>query len=257
MERTNHFGNAKKLLAEWARTTALAIVPLLTAVSAHAAGVAYPILPIGNLSCGSRAGAGACTGNVGDSSSPSPVNGVYGVSFFTTNGGIDFTNPGGSPFIVITAGGSLDGTLPTNIPVFWDFTLSSDGSLVIDSWSLGFSLGTTEATNNVGQFTTIGSPGGTFSGTGSITTSGSPTTLYETIVLEVNTNGGTGDLFITAPFNFGSAPEPASAGLLAAGLGILAWLGRRSKSGLIDQRDQPAGAAPHTSRSASTRPSTV
>jgi hypothetical protein len=225
MERTNRFGNAKKLLARWARTTALVIVPLATAVSAHALTV-FPTLPTGNLNLECS----TCTGNVGDSSSQSPVNGIYGVSFFTTNGGLDFSDPGPSPFIEITAGGTLNGTLPSNIPVFWDFTLSSDGSLVIDSWDLAFSLGTSPGGSNVGQFTTSGSPGGTFSGTGSITTSSSPSTLYETVVLSVNTNGETGDLFITAPFNFGSAPEPASFGMLAAGLGILAWLGRRRKA---------------------------
>jgi hypothetical protein len=101
MERTDYLANAKKLLAQWALTTALAIVPLLTAVSAHAAGVAYPILPTGNLDlvC-----VPTCTGNVGDSSSQSPVNGIYGVSFFTTNGGIDFADAGPAPNIEISAG---------------------------------------------------------------------------------------------------------------------------------------------------------
>jgi hypothetical protein len=100
----------------------------------------------------------------------------------------------------------------------------------IIGWELDFLLGTSPQDDTYGEFSTVGYAGGTFSGTGSITTSGSPSTLYETVILGVATFGGPGDVFVTAPFNFGSAPEPASFGMLAAGLGILAWLGRRRKA---------------------------
>jgi hypothetical protein len=235
MERREYFAHTKGRLAQWARSTALAIVPLATAVTAHAVALP-PMLPSGNFVCTQQGtSANSCSAN--DTPLVSPGLQVSGVSFYTTGDGIDIALSDGasSATVTMSAGGTLNETLSRNVPVFWDFTLAEDGSTQIESWNLSFDLGTGVGDSTYGSFSTSANPSGpgSFVGNGIVTVGTSvpaSSTIYETVVLAVTTNGGTGDVFITAPFNFGSAPEPASFGLLGAGLGILAWLGRRRKA---------------------------
>jgi hypothetical protein len=221
MEKTNYIDKAKKLMLQTARTTALVIVPLAAAVSAHANTI-VPALPTGGFACSPN-----CSG--GDSTITNP-NGLTGVSFYGT---ADFYTSGGSFGFGFSAGGPFAGTLPSPMPVSWDFELTSDPSVTIGSWSLTFTLSGFAA----GSVTETGSGGGTFIGSDSfavsptVVTSGS---LTETVTLSTNTSGN-GSVYLSVPpgtsfdFNSVSTPEPGSAGLMAAGLALLAGWARKRR----------------------------
>jgi hypothetical protein len=159
------------------------------------------------------------------------VSGFEGVSFFTlTSENVTIPVSGGSvATLTMSDGGTFGQTLPASIPLTWNFTLAANGGSTISGWNLKFELGTSAGNSADGSFTTTGGAGaGTFTGSGTMTASGSPATLYETIVLAISTSGASGNVVITAPFDFG-VPEPATVGTLGAGLGFLAWLFRRRK----------------------------
>ncbi len=241
MERTNYVNKAKSLMLKAARTSALVIVPLAAAVSAHAGSVA---LPSGNVSCSSNIEA-ICFG--GDSQLPDLGSGVQGLSFFTSGGFTQtfFTSSGSSVFQMTLADfGTLGGTIAagTQIPVDWVFTLAGFSGATIDSWTLGFELGSSPGFTDYGAVSGSGLSGGSISGGDTLTVSqdiASGSTLYESVVLSVNTtNSGGGGIQVTVPtlstWDFNSAaapavPEPASVGMIGAGLAFLGALIRRRR----------------------------
>jgi hypothetical protein len=228
MEHSSYASKARCLFAKRARTMALVFLPLAAAANAHATN-SFVTLPTGNFICSVAIGTSSgCSGDTGDAQLPAE-NGIAGVSFFTLPGQeIDVTPFFGGIQITMTADGTLNQTLTQNVPVSWDFTLSTTGTAVITTWSNGFNLGTSSGDNSYGDFGTSGNGGGNFTGSGIITLLSDPSggsTLYETFNLVIETSG-TGDVLITAPFDFG-VPEPATAGMFGAGLGLLAWLFRR------------------------------
>lgn len=241
MERTNYVNKAKSLMLRAARTGALVIMPLAAAVSAHAASIA---LPSGNVTCSTNADA-QCTG--GDVQLLDLGSGIQGLSFFTSGGFTQtfFASSGSSTFLALGDSGTLGGTIAggTSIPVAWNFTIGSiSGS--ISSWQLDFMLGSTAGGSDFGSFSTNGSGGGTLiesDSIGIVVVSGgiaSGTTLFETAQITVNM-GNAGDLEVTVPegttLDFQSVasaavPEPASVGMIGAGLAFLGTLlGRRRK----------------------------
>jgi hypothetical protein len=237
MERTNYVNRAKQLLLDTARTSALVIVPLAAACTAQASTI-YA-LPTSNFSCTNSAefacpGAGVSTiGNSG---------GIAGASFYTSSSqNIGFTSGGGVDFtLTMSAYGSSSGSLPASIPVDWDFKIIPPQGITISGWSLTFDLSDTAVGNgDLGTVTETGSGNGPFQGAATMTlASGSPSNLYETAILTVDTGGeGDGgyvavDVFSGNSFDFNgapvsSAPEPASVGLFGAGIAFMGALLRR------------------------------
>lgn len=242
MERTNYVNKAKSLMLKAARTSALVIVPLAAAVSAHAGSVA---LPSGNVSCSSNISGGTCFG--GDSQLADLGSGVQGLSFFTSGGFTQtfFTSSGSSVLQMTLADfGTLGGTIAggTQIPVDWVFTLTPFSGATIESWTLSFELGSSPGFTDYGAVSGSGISGGSISGGDTLTVSqdiASGSTLYESVVLSVNTtNLGGGGVQVTVPtlstwdFNSVAAaavPEPASVGMIGASLAFLGALIRRRR----------------------------
>ena len=135
-------------------------------------------------------------------------------------------------------GSDLSGSLSAGqiLPLNYAFGLGNLG-YGVPSWNLEFELGTSGSPALYGSQTFSGST----SGSGSLTVNpggiADGNALVETVVLTLT---GIETDYSTAPpafqvndpdFQFQgiSAPEPASAGLLAAGLGFFAWLFRRRR----------------------------
>lgn len=246
MENTNYVARAKELMMKTVRTTALVIVPLAAAVSAHGGAV----LPTSNLTCTTidAFGSGTCT--MGDSQQGSQ-SGITGVSFFTTSGGgpVGFNLSGGSTNITLKvgAGGNLSGDLMQNDSVgfSFNFNLQSGGS--VSAWAITLALGNSLNDFSYGTFFASGSGGsGSFipeSGSGTIVIpSGgvaSGSLFWETVTLSATISGGS-FLQINIPggatidYNSAAAvqsgvPEPASMGLIGSGLAFLGYLFRRRR----------------------------
>jgi hypothetical protein len=245
MERTNYVSKAKSLMLKTARTTALVIVPLAAAVSAHAGSIALP--SSGEPTC-SVSVSGSCF--AGDAQLADLGSGVQGLS----SGGFTQTmfvfTSGASLPVNMTMGdsGVLGGTIAagTLIPVSWDFNMTPlSGSGTIDSWILTFGLGSSAGGTNFGSASTsggsIGSSGATISG-GPINLQVlsdlvSGTTLFESVSLtmDVTTNLGVQvTVFDASSWDFNSVaaasvPEPATTGLIGAGLAFFGALLRRRK----------------------------
>jgi hypothetical protein len=249
MERTNYVDKAKSLLLKTARTTALVIVPLAAAVSAHAGSIA---LPSGSPTCSNNVDS-SCS--AGDSQEPDLGSGVQGLSFFTSGGFTQNLIAGGSGSTIpinMTLGdsGTVGGTIAagTVIPVAWNFNMTPiSGSGTITSWTLTFNLGSTAGGSQYGSAETsgsspIGSAGSTIIG-GPIplditTTIPGSTTLFESVELSMEVDNTNFGVQVTVPENttwdFQSvaattAPEPASLGFIGAGLAFLGALIRRRK----------------------------
>ena len=247
MEKTNYVAKAKQLIARSAQTAALVIVPLATASSARAI-TTYSVLPTTNFTCvdidsersPADGSSGSCTSGAGVSplGAPSGGTGVQGVSFFTT-GTVSIGLVSGSAILQMIASGLLNQTLSVSVPLHYDFTLSNIVNTPIDSWNLEFDLGNSGSLTTYGSFNASGSGAGTFSGSGTLNLLSNPaagSTLYVAATLTVVGNGQTGTIGISVPqgasFDFSSSvPEPATAGLLATGLGALAlWFRRLRRS---------------------------
>lgn len=246
MERMNYVSKAKELMLKTARTTALVIVPLAAAVSAQAGTV---LLPTGNAACSTNL-SGSCSG--GDVQLADLGSGIAGVSLFMTNGSQTFFFSSGSGVVLdlaLTASGLLGGSIAggTTLPVGWNFTLRSlSGS--IGSWTLFFELGSVLGASDYGSVGVSGSGGGTFTSPLPTTTflvvaSGgiaSGSKLFEEAVLRFNASTvfTLADVTISVPpggsFDFNSVagtstPEPATLGVMGAGLAFLGALLRRRK----------------------------
>jgi len=250
VERTNYVDKAKSLMLKTARTTALVIVPLAAAVSAHA-GTIISLPESGNPTCTVSFISGSCSAS--DSPEPSLGSGIQGLSFFTSGGFTQnlFLSTSGSSLpvgIAMADSGILGGTIGagTLIPVDWFFTLDPlSGSGTIDSWVLTFALGLTAGGQDFGFASTsggsIGSSGATIIG-GPINLAvtnniGSGTTLFESVTLLMNVTTDLG-VQVTVPgltsWDFQSvaataAPEPATTGLIGASLAFLGVLLRRRR----------------------------
>jgi hypothetical protein len=238
MDRTNYVNKAKNLLLRTARTSALVIVPLAAAVTASATTISG--LPTGNFACTTFSG--PCNGGA---SAIVHSGSLSGTSLYTTGDtNIGYTSGGGMNFnISLSAYGPFLGSLPSSIPVDWDFTINAPDGINVTSWSLLFELSSTAVgDNNLGSVTEVGNGTGEFTGADTLTlASASPSNLYETAVLTVDTNGS-GFGFVTANILQGGsadfngapvtsgAPEPASVGLFAAGLAAMGALLRRRKA---------------------------
>lgn len=249
MERTNYVSKAKSLILKTARTTALVIVPLAAAVSAHAGSIALP--SSGNPTCQTSADA-SCS--AGDSPAVDLGSGIQGLSFYTSGGFTQylFVSSSGSVTPVTMAmgdSGIMAGTIAagTLIPVSWDFNMSPiSGSGTIDSWTLLFSLGSTPGGSDYGSAT---ASGGSIGSSGSTVIGGpinlnvlsdivSGSTLYENVMLTMqldNANvGAQVTVFNATSWDFNSVaasavPEPATTGLIGAGLAFFGALLRRRR----------------------------
>jgi hypothetical protein len=242
MERTNYVNKAKSLILKTARTTALVIMPLAAAVSAHAGSIA---LPTGNLSCSTSIPSGSCQG--GEAQLADLGSGVQGLSFFTSGGFTQgFSISSGTTIMTmmladfgIVSGGSIP--TGTMIPVDWAFSTSASSGATINSWNLAFQLGSGPGFIDDGVVSGGGSGAGFFSGSNTLITTGpilSGSPLYESVLLTLNLNGNFGFIQITVPngttFDFqsvaaSSVPEPASVGLIGAGLAFFGALLRRRR----------------------------
>jgi PEP-CTERM motif len=245
MENTNYVARAKALMMKTARTTALVIVPLAAAVSAHAGA----ILPTSNLTCKFNdefTFSGSCNSSVGDTQAAA-LGGIQGVSFFTTDGPIGFSLSGSTTFVklIVGAGGPLSGNLTQNDPVGFSFSfnLPSGGSLT--TWQITMAFGNAFNDSSYGSFSMSGSgvSGSSTpeSGSGTITIpSGgvaSGSTFWETTTITATSSGGS-FLNINVPsggtFDYNSVaasgvPEPGSVGLIGSGLAFLGYLFRRRR----------------------------
>jgi hypothetical protein len=251
MERTNYVDKAKKLMLQAARTTALVIVPLAAAVSsAHAGSIA--LASSGSPVCTTSASGSFCF--AGDSLEPDLGSGVQGLSFYTSGGFTQnlFVNSSGSTIPTTMSmgdSGVMGGTIAagTLIPVSWNFNMTPlSGSGTISSWSLVFELGSTAGGS---QFGSIGTSGGSIGSSGATIIGGpinlnvsstilSGTTLFETVLLTMNLTNTNVGVQVTVPnasswdFNSVAAtgvPEPATTGLIGAGMAFFAALLRRRK----------------------------
>ncbi len=251
LEKTNYVAKAKQLIAQSARTAALVIVPLAIAGSARAITTytvpTYAVLPTGSLSCvdidseglAQDGSSGICTSGAGISQLGAPAGGtgVEGVSFFTT-GTVSIGILSGSAILQMIASGPLNQTLPVSVPVHYDFVLSNIVGTPIGNWDLEFDLGNSGSLTTYGSFNASGFGAGTFSGSATLNLLSNPalgSTLYVAATLDILSNGDSGTIGISVPqgasFDFeSSVPEPATAGMLATGLGALAlWFRRRRK----------------------------
>jgi hypothetical protein len=213
-----------------ARTTALVIVPLAAAVSAHASTV---ILPTSNFSCFEVDHGGTSGSCSGGALQLGPSDGVAGVQLFTL-GAIDFGSSGGN-LTLSTNGNTSGGTLlsGTTLPVSWDFVLSPQGahatSDLID-WQL--TLAVWASGSLIGSYATSGSGNDTITGSNSIQTDAPASTdvsLIGKLSWEGDINASGIDVSVPegTSFDFNSpgataVPEPATTGLLATGLACIA-----------------------------------
>jgi hypothetical protein len=248
MEHTNYVARAKALMMKTARTTALVIVPLAAAVSAHAGAIVASgaVLPTSNLTC-TRVdgfGTGGCTMNDLQQTSQS---GITGLSFYTGTGAVGFNLSGSSTAIQLKvgAGGPLSGNLTQNDPVAFSFNFNLQSGGSVSSWSILMAFGNAFGDSSYGSFGASGSGGsGSFipesgSGTLVIPSGGiaSGSTFWETTTINATISGGI-NLQINVPggatFDYNSAaassvPEPGSVGLLGSGLAFLGYLFRRRR----------------------------
>lgn len=242
MEQTNYVTRAKELMMKTARTTALVIVPLAAAVSAHGGA----ILPTSNLSCSQTDAFGTVSCTSGASvEQAAPENGIQGVSFFSSNS-LGFGLSGSSTAVTLEygAGGPLSGDLNQNDPVGFNFSfgLISGGSVA--SWQVTLEFGNALGDSSYGVFTASGSGGSGAnipeSGSGTLVVPNSVasgSTFWETAIINATISGGI-FLQITVPggttldFNSANAvaaPEPGSIGLMGAGVALLGCLFRRRR----------------------------
>lgn len=232
---TNYTEKAKRLMHKAARVTALVIVPLASAVNAHAIAIG-PTLPLGSPTC-------SITDNVSSSSCSGGAFAIFGIPTDTVGVGLAtqssaLFSSGGTAQLILSASGLLvGGSIPsgTTIPLAYNFDLSFlDGSLraAANSWNLDFQL--LDGAGVIGDSGllsgTVSDPslsGGAFIGgvssmvTNSTALSGDR--LTEQVTLNVSWQPGDADTLLIdvpspgsfdyAPTNIASVPEPGTMGL--------------------------------------------
>ncbi|MBL8227655.1 MAG: PEP-CTERM sorting domain-containing protein [Bryobacterales bacterium] len=243
MPQTDYLARAKKLMQGAARKAALVIVPLAAAVQSEAAA----ILPTSNPTCsGSDDGLFRACVTVAEQL-PAGSNGITGVKLYSGDSGstLAFLS-GGLAEITMGTSDFVSGSVASGllIPLAYSFSISGSGAVALSSWNLTYTL---SAPSGGGIFatTTVSSSGGAFgpfSGTANMVTSGAFTDGLMSVqaILQVDWSTEGGALFVTIPSNSidfnaipaNDVPEPASAGLMVAGLAVLGWrLVRRRRDG--------------------------
>jgi hypothetical protein len=232
-----------RLTKETARLVALILVTFCAAaVHANAGPVSLPVT--GSPTC-----QGAfndtdgfnCATSVTDSMlSGTAVNGVE----FSTVSAIVFPTAtiGANDSLQLTDTGTITGgTLSGSLPVSYNFQVTSNG--LVESWGVTIALGTAANSQLYGSESFGGSIGTTsssdsISGSGTMTLMDTPIsgTVVESVYFQVAVSTGT-TMSATFPFEFqavngnaSTAPEPASVGLLGAGLGLIAWRWKRARN---------------------------
>lgn len=243
MPQTDYLARAKKLMQGAARKAALVIVPLAAAVQSEAAA----ILPTGNPTC-SASDTGGPVGCVTVAEQlPAGSNGITGVKLYSGDSGSTLAFfSGGIAQITMGTSGFVSGSIASGltIPLSFDFSISGSGFVALNSWNLTYTL---SAPSGGGVFatTTVSSSGGSLgpiSGTANMVSSQAFTDGLMTVeaILQVDWSSDGGALFVTIPSNSidfnairtNDVPEPASAGLMVAGLAVLGWrLVRRRRDG--------------------------
>ena len=257
----NYTEKAKRLMQKAARTTALVIVPLASAISAHAIPFNGPVLPPGNPTCtGSDNGSPFNCSGGSFSRSPISITGIQGVSLFTS-GGVFFEN-GGTATLVLSASGLISGAgIPngTLIPLGFVFGAGFDdggvGATVTD-WDLEFTL--LDGASLIGDSGLLtggfSDSGGSFvADTSSMTTTGDALpgdTLTEQVTLHVSWDPGEGDSLVldvpdVATFDYNSTtdissvPEPGTMGLAGSVFALAGYhLLRRKKGWTLVRSDR-------------------
>jgi hypothetical protein len=203
-------------------------MPLAAAVSAHAASVT---LPTSNFTCSddSGFGSGSCTSGSGVSQTSGG-----GLSFYLSSGGVLLAGDGsltesshGSVSGAIASGASIPYTIDIGLSYF---TLDPNYSLEVEVLDT-----TTDKTLVDSTFSgSYGISGATISDSGSFTAmngSSGGNTIEVEFTLTLSNVPGNGRTTVTipegesvdiGPITSASTPEPASIGLMGAGL---AWLG--------------------------------
>jgi len=232
VETTDYVARAKRLMQKHARTAALVIVPLASAVAANAS----VLLPTSGFTCTATGISGSdCTSGAGVEQLADPGNGYQGLKFFTS-GPITIFSSGSATLDFQTSGALGGGFLPSglNIPVAYAFTLSGSA---VTTWTLDIeiSAGTPGSSTLEGAFIISGSGTGLFSGTGILNMSGfvsGSTVVFAGIDAQTSSSG---DVGIDVPHGSvdinsipASVPEPGSIGLLGSALaGLAMWLRKR------------------------------
>ena len=221
-----------------ARCAALVIVPLASAVGAHATQVTLS-LPSSGFSC-SLLPNGGSGGDCSSGAGVTPNSG--GISFFTSSGGFAFSS-GGS--IQMLTSGSGSGAIGVGALVPYGYAFSLDDEQIDPQWTLEFGIldATTETvildqivSGSFGVGTTLFSGSGTFTtlaGTsaGDILNAGFVLSENSADFVDIAIPEGSSVDFGAISNNASTAPEPGSIGLLGGGLAWLAFqLRKRRKS---------------------------
>lgn len=237
MQSVNSVSRAKAFMRSHARTAALVIAPLASAVSAHAIPIVVN-LPTGHYTCSytvSPSGAGSCSG--GATTNAGSPGQIGGTSFFLS-GDLNLGSSGGS--IIMSVNGPVGAAIPsgTAIPVSWDFDMNPQS--LDPPWSIAYSLGDTTTSTVLATGTFSGNNSGEVTGSGSLTTtaaslSGNMLSLRINLTEQGDPASGVnvlvsipeGTSVDVNPFSTNAVPEPSTLGLLGAGL---AWLGYRFRN---------------------------
>ncbi len=226
-------------MKESACKAAMVALPLAVAVPYAAAG---PVLPTGNgFGCTAHSDTqnSSCTGQVSlGTLAGSPITGFQ----FTSQSPIQLSNLNSATdtYTFLTGGTLTGGSLSGTLPVSANFTVT--GGVASGSWSVLFELGSSSGASNFGSTTLTGATnpfpntttGASFGNISIVGTINSGSSVFETIVATFPVHPNT-TINFSFPLAMGSGavsatPEPASIGVSAGGLGLLALLFRRRRN---------------------------